>query len=373
MRHLMDKVRGDGAGSYQKTQKIFETTLAGFMSGGNVPLDLGMTRFTSIEAIQDAAIASKLREVKTLWEEMILQTRHIKSAKLGESSYRAATERLQKLSGTTTKQMNAAVGMIASASNAAAKRIVNIQLFVMFLTVALCIIGWLIISRTIVNPILSVTRMARKIADGDLSGARLAVKSRDEVGQLSTALNRMKDNLNAVIGKVQATSDKVSNATVQLSTTANEIVNGTEVQSSQAAQVATAMESMDRGTAQVEEGVNLTTEAGEALTEIVSSIEEASTMVRQIAVAAEEQSATSEEISSNINDIAEVSNKTSEGVGDISVASTDLNHVAEELKSIVNSFVLLKNSGSGASDGKEDVNGSAQPGPVADEEQLKVV
>jgi methyl-accepting chemotaxis protein len=517
MSYVMDNIgskvqgRGDGAASYQKTQKIFETTLAGFMTGGKVPLDLGMTKFMRVDAIKDATIASKLKEVKALWEELISQTKSIKNGEVGESSYRAATEKLQKLSGTTTKQMNAAVGMIAAASNAAAKRIVNIQLFVMFFTVALCAIGWLIISRTIVNPILSVTRMARKIADGDLSSEELTVKSRDEVGQLSTALNRMNANLNKVIEKVQITSDRVGTATVQLSATATEIVSGTEVQSSQAAQVATAMEemsatvtevaknsqsasdsagnaqdvavkggdvvksavegmlavadtvkesaatvealgksseeigtiisvindiadqtnllalnaaieaarageqgrgfavvadevrklaekttkatkeiadmiktiqgdtkgameSMERGTVQVEEGVNLTTEAGVALTEIVSSIEETSTMVRQIAVAAEQQSATTEEISSNINSIADVSNKTSEGVGDISSASTDLNHVAEELKAIVNSFVIKKSSKAAVkAKANGNANGVAKVQPVEDEKQLKVV
>jgi len=114
-----------------------------------------------------------------------------------------------------------------------------------------------------------------------------------------------------------------------------------------------AMESMGRAATQVKEGVSLASQAGESLTEIVSSVEEASSMVRQIAVAAEEQSATTEEISSNINSIAEVSNETSEGVGDISVAAADLNLVAEELKSIVNGFVL-----------KRSVAGSFEPEKV---------
>jgi len=232
MNNAMDKARTDGAGTYQKTQKIFETTLSGFMNGGKVPLDLGMTKFTHIDAVTDVATVGKLKEVKVLWKDLIAQTEHIKSAEVGEPAYRIATKRLAKLSGATTKEMNAAVGMIAAASKGAANKVVNTQLVIMFFTVALCIIGWLIISRTIVRPILSATRVAREIADGDLSSAGLTVRSRDEVGQLSTALNRMKGNLNTIIGKVQATSDRVGTSTVQLSATATQIVTGTEAQSS---------------------------------------------------------------------------------------------------------------------------------------------
>jgi len=506
MNRVMDKAAADGAGTYKKTRKVFETTLAGFMNGGKVPLDLGMTRFTRIGKVTDVAIAGKLKEVKVLWEDLIAQTESIKNAEMGTASYRGATNRLQKLSGTTTKEMNAAVGMIAAASKGGAGKIVNAQLLIMFFTVALCVIGWFIISRTIVGPILSATRVAREIADGDLSSSELAVKSSDEVGQLTTALNRMKGNISKVIGRVQATSERVGTATVQLSATAGDIVTGTEVQSSQAMQVATAMEemsatvmevaknsqsasenagnaqsvavrggdvveravagmltvaktvresastvealgksseeigaiisvindiadqtnllalnaaieaarageqgrgfavvadevrklaekttkatkeiagmiktiqndtkgameSMGRGTSQVEEGVNLATEAGESLTEIVSSIDETSNMVRQIATAAEEQSATSEEISANINSIAEVSNNTSRGVGDISLAATDLNHVAEELKGIVDAFILKKSDGTPLrcagedSDRKNDISaGGSNPG-----------
>jgi len=315
MQGVTKGVRGDGTGSYQKTKKIFETTLAGFISGGKVPLDLGMTKFTQVDAVSDVNTAKKLKEVKVLWEQLIAETRLIQQAKVGDPSYIMATERLLKLSGKTTKEMNTAVGMIAGASKGAASKVVSTQLFFMFLTVALCAVGWLIISRTIVRPILSATRVAREIADGNLSSKELTVKSSDEVGQLSTTLNRMKGNLNKVIGKIQMTSDKVGTSTVQLSAAATQIVSGTEVQTSQTMQVAAAMEEMSatvmevaRNSQNASESAgnaqDVATKGGEVVKCISKTVQESAGTVEALGKSSEEIGA----IISVINDIADQTN-----------------------------------------------------------------
>jgi len=322
MQGVTKGVRGDGTGSYQKTKKIFETTLAGFISGGKVPLDLGMTKFTQVDAVSDVNTAKKLKEVKVLWEQLIAETRLIQQAKVGDPSYIMATERLLKLSGKTTKEMNTAVGMIAGASKGAASKVVSTQLFFMFLTVALCAVGWLIISRTIVRPILSATRVAREIADGNLSSKELTVKSSDEVGQLSTTLNRMKGNLNKVIGKIQMTSDKVGTSTVQLSAAATQIVSGTEVQTSQTMQVAAAMEEMSatvmevaRNSQNASESAgnaqDVATKGGEVVKCTVDGMLVVSKTVQESAGTVEALGKSSEEIGaiiSVINDIADQTN-----------------------------------------------------------------
>ncbi len=322
MRGVITGVRGDGTDTYLKTRKIFETTLAGFISGGKVPLDLGMTKFTHIDAVTNAKTAEKLKEVKVLWDQLIAQTRLIKQAKVGEPSYIAATERLLELSGKTTKEMNTAVAMIAGASKGAASRVVNTQLFFMFLTVALCVVGWFIISRTIVGPILSATRVAREIADGDLSSQDLNVKTNDEIGQLSTALNRMKGNLNKVIGKIQMTSERVGTSTLQLSATAEQIVSGTEVQTSQTVQVATAMEEMSATVMEVARNSQSASESAGSAQEVakkggtvvrrtVDGMLNVSKTVQESAGTVEALGKSSEEIGaiiSVINDIADQTN-----------------------------------------------------------------
>ncbi|TDE64398.1 MAG: DUF3365 domain-containing protein, partial [Candidatus Scalindua sp. AMX11] len=52
-----------GAVSFLKTKKVFDTTLAALMNGGEAPLDLEMTSFATLPATEDVKIKSKLNEV----------------------------------------------------------------------------------------------------------------------------------------------------------------------------------------------------------------------------------------------------------------------------------------------------------------------
>ncbi len=474
-----DGKKSGGDKPYLHTQKVFETTLSGLLKGGDVPLDLAMTKFIKMEPVTDTATIAQLKHVEKVWNDLIKLTEIIRSAQVNSPQYLSAMMGLQKLAGATTKEMNTAVGMIKQLGDKRLKSLVTTQVILMLLAVVLCIVGWFIIGRTVVRPILRITGLARSIADGDLSDDDLVIRSKDEMGVLSTALNRMKGNLNKMLAEVKVRSIQVGTATTQLSATATQIVANTDVQSAQTSQVATAMEemsatvmevaknsqgasdsagsaqdvavkggdvveravagmmavadtvresastvevlgksseeigtiiavindiadqtnllalnaaieaarageqgrgfavvadevrklaekttkatkeiadmiktiqretkgaidSMQKGTVQVEEGVELATEAGASLREIVESIEESSNMVRQIAVAAEQQSATSEEITTSINNIASVSGETAQGVKDISMATNDLTDVACSLEKIVSAFTLNK-------------------------------
>ncbi len=66
---LSDRLRDKdfGKDSFLETKKVFETTLDALINGGKVPLDLAMTRFTTIPPAQDSRIVGKLEEVKQLW------------------------------------------------------------------------------------------------------------------------------------------------------------------------------------------------------------------------------------------------------------------------------------------------------------------
>ncbi len=103
-----------------------------------------------------------------------------------------------------------------------------------------------------------------------------------------------------------------------------------------------AVESMHSGTKQVEEGVNLSSEAGDALEKIVSSVQNVTDMIQQISAAVEEQSSASDEIINSICDVANITSKNSDNAQASSDAIIDLNSMASELHELASQFKLRK-------------------------------
>ncbi len=191
-------------------------------------------------------------------------------------------------------------------------------------------------------------------------------KSSDEIGAIISVINDIADQTNllalnaaieaarageqgrgfaVVADEVRKLAEKTSKATTEIADMIKTIQTDTRG----------AMGSMHEGTKQVEQGVQLASEAGESLQQIVSSVDRVTDMVRQIATAAEQQSSTSEEISSNILGIAEIAEENNLGVKEVSDAAVELNLVAEGLKNLVGRFVLadtvVRPGGSANSDG----------------------
>lgn len=67
-----------------------------------------------------------------------------------------------------------------------------------------------------------------KIAEGDLTLQPLQIKTKDEIGQLSTSFNSMYDNLKAVIRGVQETSSELAASAEELSTNTNHTSSATQ-------------------------------------------------------------------------------------------------------------------------------------------------
>jgi methyl-accepting chemotaxis protein len=101
-----------------------------------------------------------------------------------------------------------------------------------------------------------------------------------------------------------------------------------------------AVSSMEEGTRQVDEGIQLADKAGEALREIVEISQKVTDMVTQIAAASEEQSSASEQISKNVEAISAVTQETAQGTQQIARAAEDLNRLTENLQQLVSRFRL---------------------------------
>jgi methyl-accepting chemotaxis protein len=126
---------------------------------------------------------------------------------------------------------------------ATAKSAIVMSVIVVAIGVLLAIGLGIFISRSINNPLKKSVDFAKGVADGDLS-QRIDLNRKDEIGDLTTALNGMVNNLTKVIENVKQAANNVASASTQLYSTAEQLATGSEEVASQASTVATSAEEM---------------------------------------------------------------------------------------------------------------------------------
>ncbi len=131
-----------------------------------------------------------------------------------------------------------------------------------------------------------------------------------------------------VADEVRKLADRTTQATKEIGTSIKAIQTET----------GQAVKRMESGTRQVEQGVELATQAGASLQEIVNSAKTVASMIQSIAAAAEEQSSASEQVSRNVESISSVTRQTNEGAGQAAQAAAELSRKAEELQRLVGRF-----------------------------------
>ena len=97
-----------------------------------------------------------------------------------------------------------------------------------------------IISRTISRNLNKVVDITTEVANGNLDVDSMEYKGNDEIGQLATALNTMKDNIRDILLKVTDASESVSSSSEELTHSSNEVKEGSE-------QIAITMEELSSG------------------------------------------------------------------------------------------------------------------------------
>ena len=101
----------------------------------------------------------------------------------------------------------------------------------------------LAITRSITGPIRAAVRVAETVSAGDLT-SDIVVDSRDETGQLMTALKTMNDNLVDIVGRVRSGTDTISAASSEIADGNMDLSSRTEEQASSLEETASSMEEL---------------------------------------------------------------------------------------------------------------------------------
>ncbi|MBU0674209.1 MAG: methyl-accepting chemotaxis protein [Proteobacteria bacterium] len=211
----------------QQTHAVIETILTSFRSAKLAPehvadVEKGMKEYReSFDALvaQDKEIAEKTEEMRQAVHEIepMINNMIKESHESSEAKHTAIESRAQMAS------------IVALSSGGVA---VGIGLLLAFL-----------IAGMISRPIIELVKSLNAVANGDLN-VDLTVTSKDEIGQLLTAMKNMVGKLRMVVGDVLGAANNVSSGSQQLSSSAEEMSQGATEQAAAAEEASSSMEEM---------------------------------------------------------------------------------------------------------------------------------
>jgi methyl-accepting chemotaxis protein len=180
-----------------------------------------------------------------------------------------------------------------------------------------CLIGLVVltitarfITRRITRSIAALVSQAKVIASGDLTGEDLVPETRDELGELTQAINQMKNDLRTMIGAVAGTAERMASASEEISSSANQQAQGAETQKDEANHVATAMQEMAATVLQVSQNSNKAAEAAHKAAATAREggqiVDETVARMREIALSVDRTAKKVEELGRSSNQIGEI-------------------------------------------------------------------
>lgn len=155
------------------------------------------------------------------------------------------------------------------------------------------------ITRIIVRPLQKVTAVVQQIALGDLT-QKVEVKSHDEIGQISSAMNDMLTALRGIVGEVAKASANVSSGSQEMSATAQQLSQGASEQAASAEETTSSMEEM---TSSIQQNADNARQTDKIASKAAEDAQASGTAVTQTVNAMKE-------IAEKINIIEEIARKT---------------------------------------------------------------
>ncbi len=173
----------------------------------------------------------------------------------------------------------------------------------------------------LIKPVDPIVVRAEEIAAGDLSGVDLSVKSNDELGRLTVAVNEMSDSLRTLVTDVRSSVGDVTATATEIASTSEQMASNTSRQSNDTTQVSAAIEQMSSTVDEVarqssEAASNASTagqqarEGGDVVKQTVESMREISKVVTESAVAIGDLGKRGEQIGEIINVINDIADQT---------------------------------------------------------------
>src|SRR5216684_1836644 len=159
------------------------------------------------------------------------------------------------------------------------------------------------LSRRVSGATQAVLRQAEAIAAGDLTNDDLKVRNRDELGDLTAAINTMSGSLKRMIHAITQNAVQVASASEELNTTSQQITANSEETSAQADVVSKAAHAVSQNLQTVATGAE---EMGASIKEIAKNASDAAKVATSAVRVAETTTATVSKLGESSTEIGQV-------------------------------------------------------------------
>lgn len=205
-------------------------------------------------------------------------------------------------------------------------------------SILISIFIWLYITRNIVKPIIRMKESANHIAEGDLSNDMEALNSKDELGDLNEALQKMVGNLRDIVGYSKDISSRVLSSSQVLATATNETRSGSKHITETMNEMAEGSEQQAQDAVTIAESMNEFTESIDKAYNHGITISDTSQNVLELAVSGNENIATSLQQMKTIHHIVE---EAVHKVRSLEQHSQDINKLVQVINGIAEQTNLL--------------------------------
>ncbi len=241
-----------------------------------------------------------------------------KAAELSLGAYRVSLDHLDKVTSELSEHLRAEFAAEKAHSEAGYSFARWFMIAVTLAGIALSLLLSLLVTRSITEPIAQSVAASESIVRGDLTH-RLALHQRDEIGQLSAAMNRLATTLSRIVGQIRAVSERIDGSAHELHTVSHQMLAQSEEMSIQAGHVASATEQMSTN-------INTMAAGAEQMSMNVASI-----------------SSASEEISVNVGTIAGSADATARNVATVTRSIAEITRAFQEVAKGANNVSQITN------------------------------
>jgi phosphate/phosphite/phosphonate ABC transporter binding protein len=199
---------------------------------------------------------------------------------------------------------------------------------------------WWILRRTVIAPVQSLERAARRMSEGDLSFTTI-VEGDDEIGNLDRSIKDALYAISNIIRRVKNISSKISSASVDVERKSDKVVKGTIVESEAVSEISSSVEELNAAISEIAESTQV---MNQSIQDTAASIEEMTVTINSISdithevsegvdtttASLQEFSASIKEVVEHANELSRVSDETLSAVEEITTSIKQVEGSAKE-------------------------------------------